>query len=66
MTDSDTPNEIKQWSPDKKSYISAKVIPGFGTLVYMACTDQPELGWDEEGFANFNEVPIVNDEENHV
>lgn len=50
---------MTQWSADKKSYVSAKVIPGFGTLIYMACTSQPELGWDENGFAQFNDVSDV-------
>lgn len=45
-----------QFSPDKRSYVAAKIIPGFGTLIYMACTDNPELGWDENGFANFNDI----------
>ena len=36
-----------------------KVIPGFGTLIYMACTDKPELGWDENGFANFTDLSKV-------
>lgn len=36
-----------------------KIIPGFGTLIYMACTDKPELGWDENGFANFTDLSAV-------
>lgn len=48
-----------QWSADRKSYVSAKIIPGFGTLVYMACTDNPDLGWDENGFANFIDISDV-------
>jgi hypothetical protein len=36
-----------------------KVIPGFGTLIYMACTDKPELGWDENGFAHFTDLSTV-------
>lgn len=50
---------MKQWSADRKSYVSAKIIPGFGTLVYMACTDNPDLGWDENGFANFIDISDV-------
>jgi hypothetical protein len=60
----DDDQEMKQWSPDGKSYIAAKIIPGFGTLIYMACTSQPELGWDERGFADFSgldDVPNVAD-----
>lgn len=50
---------MEKWSADRKSYVSAKIIPGFGTLVYMACTDNPELGWDENGFANFIDIADV-------
>jgi hypothetical protein len=60
-------NETKQWSMDQKSYVAMKIIPGFGTLIYMACTDKPELGWDENGFASFidiSDVPTVFDEPN--
>lgn len=55
--------DFTQWSADKKSYVSAKVIPGYGTMIYMACTDNPELGWDYNGFVSFEniqEVPFVN------
>lgn len=45
-----------QWSADRRSYVSAKIIPGYGTLVYMACTDKPDLGWDEKGFAQFDDI----------
>lgn len=43
--------DISQYSKDKKTYIAAKVIPGYGTLVYMAVLDKPEAGWEENGFA---------------
>lgn len=47
-------NEFRQWSANRKSYVSAKILPGFGVLVFMACTDHPnECGWNENGFANF-------------
>lgn len=61
-------NETKQWSHDRRSYVSMKIIPGFGTLIYMACTDQPELGWDENGFSNFidiSDVPTVFKDQKH-
>ena len=48
--------EMKQWSADRKSYVAAKVIPGFGALIYMASTDQPDLGWDENGFGKMDDV----------
>lgn len=51
--------EMKQWSADRKSYVSAKIIPGYGTLIYMACTSNPELGWDDKGFAQFNDISDV-------
>lgn len=51
--------ETVQWSADKKSYVAAKIIPGFGTLVYIACTNDPELGWDENGFANYCDISDV-------
>jgi len=43
-------------SHDKKSYVAAKIIPGYGTLIYMAVTDNPDLGWDEYGFAKTLEI----------
>lgn len=54
--------DFTQWSADRKSYVSAKVIPGYGTMIYMACTDQAEDGWDDNGFVSFEnieEVPFV-------
>lgn len=51
---------MTQWSADKRSYVAAKIIPGFGSLVYMACTDDVDMGWEENGFSNFigvNNVP---------
>ena len=50
---------MSQFSHDKRSYVAAKIIPGFGTLIYMACTDYPELGWDENGFANFSDISDI-------
>lgn len=35
-----------KWSNDKKTYIAAKPLPGLGTLVYMAVSKDPSLGWD--------------------
>lgn len=57
--------DFTQWSADNKSYVSAKVIPGYGTMIYMACTDNPELGWDDNGFVSFEniqEVPFAGDD----
>lgn len=50
---------MSQFSADKRSYVSAKIIPGFGTLIYMACTDKPELGWDENGFASCTDISDI-------
>lgn len=61
--------DTEQWSADRKSYVAARIIPGFGTLVYMACTDDPELGWDKNGFANFvdlSDVPYIPGKKNAV
>lgn len=46
-------NEFRQWSANRKSYVSAKILPGFGVLLFMACTDHPDCGWTENGFTNF-------------
>lgn len=35
-----------QWSKDKRSYVSAKVIPGRGALLYMAVSSEPDTDWD--------------------
>ena len=48
-----------QWSADLKTYVAAKVIPGFGALIYMASTEYPngpEGGWENFGFGRINEV----------
>lgn len=44
---------IVKYSSDNRSYVAAKVIAGFGTLIYMAVTSVP-FGWEEGGFAKFN------------
>lgn len=44
---------IVKWSSDNRSYVAAKVIAGFGTLIYMAVTSVP-FHWDEGGFAKLN------------
>jgi hypothetical protein len=31
--------------------MAAKIIPGYATLIYMAVTNNPDDGWDHEGFA---------------
>lgn len=41
------------WSNDRSSYVSTRIIPGYGTLVYMASTDKPELGWHGGAFADY-------------
>ncbi|CAG9773845.1 unnamed protein product [Ceutorhynchus assimilis] len=35
-----------KWSSDKRTYMAAKPLPGLGTLVYMAVSKDPTLGWD--------------------
>lgn len=41
------------WSSDKKTYVAAKTIRGFGTLVYIAASHKPEYGWQENGFKSY-------------
>ncbi|CAO1314181.1 unnamed protein product [Diamesa serratosioi] len=51
--------QMVQWSADFKTYVAAKVIPGFGALIYMACTDkpdQPDGGWVDYGFGKMNDL----------
>lgn len=48
-----------QFSEDNRSYVAAKIIPGFGTLIYMACTSGTESEWDLNGFANFANIDPV-------
>ncbi|RZC39527.1 DUF4485 domain containing protein [Asbolus verrucosus] len=38
-----------RWSDDKRTYIAAKPLPGKGTLVYMAVSKDPTLGWEKHG-----------------
>lgn len=45
--------EQQLWSKDHTSYISTRIIPGYGTLVYMAATDKPELGWQNGAFTDY-------------
>lgn len=53
-----------QWSPDGRSYVTAKIIPGYAILVYMAVTSQPEDGWDHDGFAKYSSyLPDINVDE---
>lgn len=40
-------------SPDKRIYTAAKAISGFGTLVYIAVSYKPELGWQDYGFKTY-------------
>ena len=41
------------WSADNKTYVAAKAIPGYGTLVYLAVAYKPELGWQASGFSSY-------------
>ncbi|KAJ3645676.1 hypothetical protein Zmor_023317 [Zophobas morio] len=38
-----------RWSDDKRTYVAAKPLPGAGTLVYMAVSKDPSLGWEKQG-----------------
>lgn len=38
-----------RWSNDKRTYIAAKPLPGAGTLVYLAVSKDPALGWEKQG-----------------
>ncbi|XP_066248830.1 uncharacterized protein [Euwallacea similis] len=49
MEESGLANEdhyMRKWSPDKRTYMAAKPLPGVGTLVYLAVAREPNLGWD--------------------
>lgn len=46
------PKDIQQMNSDNKTYIAAKVIPGYGNLIYMAVSNKPELGWVNRGLEN--------------
>ncbi|CAH0564553.1 unnamed protein product [Brassicogethes aeneus] len=37
-----------KWSPDKRTYIAMKPLPGKGALIYMAVAREPELGWEHQ------------------
>lgn len=54
MLKPDEKNEMKQWSNDGRTYVAAKIIPGYATLIYMAVSSQSEDGWDLDGFAKFS------------
>ncbi|XP_062706715.1 uncharacterized protein LOC134287798 [Aedes albopictus] len=45
--------EVYRWSNDRKSYVAAKIIPNYATLVYMAVCDDPQQGWDNGGFGSY-------------
>ena len=49
--------DYSQWSNDGKTYVAAKIIPGYGTLIYMACSDNAD-DWIRNGFAG---LPDYND-----
>ena len=34
------------WSKDNRSYVSAKMIPGRGALLYMAVSSSAQPEWD--------------------
>lgn len=44
--------DTKHMSPDERIYVAAKLIPGHGSLIYMAVSNQPELGWINRGLEN--------------
>ncbi|XP_017770940.1 PREDICTED: uncharacterized protein LOC108558521 [Nicrophorus vespilloides] len=37
---------MSRWSPDRRTYVAVKPMPGRGALVYMAVSKNPELGWE--------------------
>ncbi|CAH1376076.1 uncharacterized protein [Tenebrio molitor] len=47
--DADSRDFMCRWSPDKRTYVAAKPLPGAGTLVYMAVSKDPSLGWEKQG-----------------
>ncbi|XP_055839539.1 uncharacterized protein LOC129907387 [Episyrphus balteatus] len=48
------PTQTALWSSDRRTFIATKTIPGFGLLVYMAVTYEPELGWQDYGFLSYD------------
>jgi hypothetical protein len=50
----DEKQEVTRYSDDNRTYIAAKIIPGYATLIYMAVTNTPDDGWDYDGFAKFS------------
>jgi hypothetical protein len=48
-------------SEDNRTYVAAKIIPGFATMVYMAVTNTPEDGWEKDGFVKIaSYIPNIN------
>lgn len=37
---------MTHWSKDNSTYVSAKIIPGRGALLYMAVSSDVGAGWD--------------------
>ncbi|XP_066139857.1 uncharacterized protein [Euwallacea fornicatus] len=44
---------MRKWSPDKRTYMAAKTLPGVGILVYLAVAREPNLGWDHPQILHF-------------
>lgn len=40
---------MSRWSADGRTYVAAKPLPGRGTLVYLAVSSDPSLGWEKQG-----------------
>lgn len=37
---------MTHWAKDKSTYVSAKIIPGKGAMLYMAVSSDVTAGWD--------------------
>lgn len=44
---------MSRWSPDKRTYVAVRPLPGKGALVYMAVSRDPSLGWEYPINRNF-------------
>lgn len=44
--------DTQHMSQDNKTYIAARLIPGYGSFIYIAVSNKPELGWVNRGLDN--------------
>ena len=53
LDDESKTREIARWNENRTSYVATKIIPGYGTLLYMAVTSKPDEGWTERGYRDY-------------